>query len=71
MSILESIAHDFNNLLSVIIVNIELLQEKLPADSEERELARIALDASLRGADLTTQLVELSRQQGINPENQR
>ena len=61
----QSIAHDFNNLLSIIICNIELLQEKLPPDSEEHKLAGNALDASLRGADLTKQILEFSRQQSL------
>jgi PAS domain S-box-containing protein len=44
------IAHDFNNLLSIVICNLELLQERLPAHSEDRELADLALDAGLHGA---------------------
>jgi signal transduction histidine kinase len=69
MPTLEEIAHDFNNLLSIIICNIELLQEKLPVDSQEHELARIALDASLRGADLTTRIFEFSRKKSLDPES--
>ena len=40
------IAHDFNNLLTVIHGNVELLDERLPADTELRQLAADALSAS-------------------------
>jgi len=69
MPTIENIAHDFNNLLSIVICNIELLQEKLPVDSEEHELAGIALQASLRGAALTKQILALSREHNLNPKN--
>ena len=44
-----------------------LLQEKLPVDSEEHRLAETALAASLRGTDLTKQILALSREQTLNP----
>ena len=61
------IAHDFNNLLSIIICNLELLQEKLTPGSEDLEMSNMALDASLRGADLIKQLLAFSRKQSLNP----
>lgn len=62
------IAHDFNNLLSIIICNLELLQERLPAHSEDRELSELALDAGLHGADLVKQLLAFSRKQNLDPQ---
>lgn len=61
------IAHDFNNLLSIIICNLELLRESLAPGSEELEMSDMALDASLRGADLIKQLLAFSRKQSLNP----
>lgn len=60
------IAHDFNNLLSIIICNLELLQEKLAPDSKDRELADMALDAGFRGADLVKQILAFSRKQNLD-----
>ena len=61
------IAHDFNNLLSIIICNLELLREKLAPGSEDLEMSDMALDASLRGADLVKQLLAFSRKQNLDP----
>src|SRR5581483_10559574 len=62
------IAHDFNNLLSIIICNLELLLEKTPRESEDRELGSMALEASLRGADLIKQIMAFSRKQNLIPQ---
>ncbi|HMA14904.1 MAG TPA: PAS domain S-box protein, partial [Kiloniellaceae bacterium] len=61
------LAHDFNNLLTIVIGNLDLLLERLDADGEVAEMARIALDASLRGATLTRQLLAFSRRQPLEP----
>jgi len=61
------IAHDFNNLLSIIICNLELLLEKLPPDSEDREIGDTALAAGLHGADLVKQILAFSRKQNLDP----
>jgi PAS domain S-box-containing protein len=62
------IAHDFNNLLSIVICNLELLQEKLPLGSEDRELTEMALDAGLHGAELVKQILAFSRKQNLDPQ---
>jgi PAS domain S-box-containing protein len=62
------IAHDFNNLLGIAIGNLDLMEEKLEADSEARELAQAAISACLRGAELTRQLLAFSRRQPLYPE---
>jgi PAS domain S-box-containing protein len=57
-------AHDFNNLLTVIIGNLELLLE----DSRmgNLPLIRLALDAALRGSDLTRQMLAFARRQSLD-----
>lgn len=60
-------AHDFNNLLGIIIGNLDLLRELQKNDAESEELALHALDAALRGADLTRRLLAFARQQPLQP----
>jgi len=57
------IAHDFNNLLTVVIGNLQLITEDVKADATLSERIQDALDAGLRGADLTRRLLAFSRQQ--------
>lgn len=59
-------AHDFNNLLGVVIGNLDLLQENL---SHERDklFCSNALEAALRGAELTRRLLAFARRQSLQP----
>ncbi|HUH84983.1 MAG TPA: PAS domain S-box protein, partial [Stellaceae bacterium] len=59
-------AHDFNNLLGVIIGNLDLLRERHGGNAEIDELAREALDAAKRGADLTRGLLAFARRQPLH-----
>jgi signal transduction histidine kinase len=59
------VAHDFNNLLTVILANATLLDRSLPATGKD-ELFGIRTAAN-RGAELTKQLLLLSRKQGLEP----
>ncbi|HZP21512.1 MAG TPA: PAS domain S-box protein [Bauldia sp.] len=61
------IAHDFNNLLAIIIGNLDLLASQLKEDEETNAGIQLALAASLRGADLTRQLLAFARQQPLSP----
>lgn len=61
-------AHDFNNMLGVIIGNIDLLRDLRGDDAEVDELAREALDAAFRGAELTRRLLAFARQQPLRPQ---
>jgi signal transduction histidine kinase len=45
-------AHEFNNLLTIIVGNLELLEERLDIGSREGRLTRAALPAARRGAEL-------------------
>ena len=63
-------AHDFNNLLSVIIGNLDLVRGKAAiVDPEINELTSEALDAALRGADLTRRLLAFARRQPLQPKH--
>ncbi len=60
------IAHDFNNLLAVVIGNLDMLEERVKADPAAAEFAQSALQAALRGAELTRQLLAFARRQPLN-----
>jgi two-component system cell cycle sensor histidine kinase/response regulator CckA len=55
------VAHDFNNLLMAILGNVGLLRARLEPGSPEDVDAEEIHDAAKRGADLTRQLLVLSR----------
>ncbi|MGH1414411.1 MAG: PAS domain-containing protein [Pelagimonas sp.] len=59
-------AHDFNNLLAVILGNLEMLQEEQLSSSQE-PLVNSALKATLRGAELTRNLLSFARKAVLNP----
>jgi PAS domain S-box-containing protein len=61
------LAHDFNNLLTVIIGNLDLLQELTKNNPDQKRLVELVLEASLRGAELTRQLLAFSRRQPLQP----
>jgi signal transduction histidine kinase len=61
------IAHDFNNLLAVIIGNLDLITPRLKGDEVTHAGAKLALDAALRSAELTRQLLAFARQQPLSP----
>lgn len=61
------VAHDFNNLLTIILTNLEMAQEGT-LDEDQRESLRDAQTASLRAAELTSQLLAYSRCEVIERE---
>lgn len=61
------LAHDFNNLLTVIMGHLELMLDTLDDNGSARDSARTALEASLRGARLTRQLLAFARRQTLQP----
>src|SRR4029077_16256682 len=62
------IAHDFNNLLAVIIGNLDALHASVNTDASSAECFADALEAALRGAELTRQLLAFARRQSLNAE---
>jgi nitrogen-specific signal transduction histidine kinase len=63
------IAHDFNNLLTVIVCNLDLLKELQQVPPTAMQSVDLALNAALRGADLTRQLVSFARRQALVPKS--
>jgi len=59
------IAHDFNNLLTIILANLQLLEDELAPGSLPRDLADSATRAALRGAELTRKLLVFARRQQL------
>jgi PAS domain S-box-containing protein len=62
------LAHDFNNMLGVIIGNLDLLAVSLAGNDPAQAKLAHALEASLRGADLTRALLSVARAQAISSE---
>jgi len=62
------IAHDFNNLLGIIIGNLDSLHGDIANNTSNQDMVRDALDAALRGADLTSRLLAFARRQPLSPE---
>ena len=60
-------AHDFNNLLGIIIGNLDMLRDARANDPDIDELAGEALDAAMRGAELTRSLLAFARRQPLQP----
>ena len=59
------VAHDFNNLLTVIIGNLDLLQEDIAGNAAAEQKVETILQASERGADLTRLMLAFSRRQPL------
>ncbi len=62
------VAHDFNNLLTVVTLNLEEAIDTLPPESELHEVLQPAMEAALRGADLTQELMAYARRAVLRPE---
>ncbi len=60
------IAHDFNNLLMVIVGNLQLLREQSLDPTTSAQIDQ-ALQACVRGGDLTRRLLALARRQPLEP----
>jgi signal transduction histidine kinase/ActR/RegA family two-component response regulator len=60
------VAHDFNNLLAVILGNLELLDEGV-TDKDQKQLIKIGIDATQRGAELTRNMLSFARQSQLEP----
>jgi PAS domain S-box-containing protein len=61
------VAHDFNNILTVVLGNLQLLDDLLETQPRPRRLAAAASRAAARGADLTRKLLAFARRQPLAP----
>jgi PAS domain S-box-containing protein len=61
------LAHDLNNYLSIIMGNLDLLDNRQHADPKVPQLIAKALSGALRGAELTRSLLAFSRRQPLAP----
>jgi len=61
------IAHDFNNLLTIVMTNVDILEETQKFDAAGGAAVEETLSAARRGADLIRQLLAFSRRQRIEP----
>lgn len=59
------VAHDFNNLLTVIMGNLDLLQEELAGNASVEEKIGLMEEAVERGADLTRSMLAFARRQPL------
>ena len=66
-SLTGGMAHDFNNLLGVIIGNLDLVTPLAGPLGEAGELVQDAIDAALRGTELTRRLLAFARKQPLRP----
>ena len=63
------IAHDFNNILTVILANIDALQEEENVDPPVAARLERVSKAVQRASDLTRQLLAYSRKQSLRPQH--
>jgi signal transduction histidine kinase len=61
-------AHDFNNLLGIIIGNLDIARASGTLGEDDQALIGDAIDAALRGAELTRRLLAFARRQPLSPE---
>jgi len=59
------IAHDFNNLLTIVMTNVDILEETQRFDAAGGAAVAETLAAARRGADLIRQLLAFSRRQHV------
>jgi PAS domain S-box-containing protein len=59
------LAHDFNNLLGIVVGNLDLIGEHLPDNERLQRQHKTALDAALRGAEVTRSLLAVARRQPL------
>lgn len=61
------VAHEFNNIFAVVIGSLEVLQDKFVENSAVLKLIDPPMTATLRGAELTRQLLSYARRQVLSP----
>lgn len=59
------VSHDFNNLLTVIMGNLQFLQNRLASDEQSKTLVNKIMNAAKSGAELNNRLLSFSREQAL------
>ena len=62
------IAHDFNNLLTIILGNLNFIEDDSIDNEEMREVIHACQQAAKRGGELIQRLLTFSRRQALKPE---
>lgn len=62
----SGVAHDFNNILGIILPNAELIKLRTDPESPATRFADVIIKASKRAAQLTKQLLSLSRNDAVS-----
>ena len=62
----SGVAHDFNNILGIILPNAELIKLRAESGSTAPKFADVIISATRRAAQLTKQLLSLSRKDPIS-----
>lgn len=65
--LIGGLTHDFNNLFGLIIGNLELLRDPQTDQQESLDFSRDALEAAMRGAELTRDLIAFAQRQRLDP----
>lgn len=60
-SLSSGFAHDFNNILTAILGNISLAMDDIPANSETASWLKAAEESTLRGKEITDNLLAMSK----------
>jgi two-component system, cell cycle sensor histidine kinase and response regulator CckA len=66
-ALVGGLTHDFNNLFGLIIGNLELLRDPQTTQQESLDFSRDALEAAMRGAEMTRDLVAFAQRQRLDP----
>src|ERR1700731_1506463 len=64
-ALVGGLTHDFNNLFGLIIGNLELLRDPQTTQQESLDFSRDALEAAMRGAEMTRDLVAFAQRQRL------
>ena len=62
----SGVAHDFNNILGIILPNAEMIKMRTEPESAPTRYADVIINASRRAAQLTKQLLSLSRKDPVS-----
>ena len=66
-TLIGGLTHDFNNLFGLVIGNLEMLRDPQTTPQESLDFSRDALEAAMRGAELTRDLVAFAQRQRLDP----